>query len=278
MQKHSKRLPDPSICNEIIHIIETSASPLTPSALEKIISAKYQLEKHQIRLLVKRLIAQGELEYANKFGSTYLEISFNKPVRVSTYVVLKPPGYPYQAQPGDAVIQIKPGASFGDGRHPTTRLAIRGIEYVLKKFEFDDSRHHPNVLDIGTGTGILALTAVGLGIHNGIGIDIDPCARSEAKENVLLNNFEGQIDISDQYLEAIDQSFLLVTANLRLPTLIKICPCMRRITTPKGFIILSGIRSHESADLVKIYSRKNFEIQWKQKELDWMGIVFRRFD
>ena len=140
--------------------------------------------------MVRDLVSDGELVYTYEFGSTFLEPSFNKPSRVSTHVVLKPPGYHYQPESEDIVIQIKPGAAFGDGRHPTSRLAVRGIEYVLKGLKVDTTSGQSSGLDIGTGSGILVLTAVRMGIQRGLGIDIDPAARSEAKENVALNQLE----------------------------------------------------------------------------------------
>lgn len=264
------------IKNKILKFIAASPTKIIPTALQKSLSEQYNLENKLIRSIIKDLVNQGELVYTYEYGATFIERSFNRPVRVSKYVVLKPPRYHYQPASEDAAIEIKSGASFGDGRHPTTRLAIRGIEYVLKEFKLDDLGHQSMVLDIGTGSGILVMTAVRLGIHKGVGIDIDPCARSEAKENVLINGLEDKIEISDQYLATIDQSFSLVTANLRLPTLKIICSFLRKITLLKGFIVLSGIRSHEWADLIKTYSRKNFETLWRGKELDWAGVVLRR--
>jgi len=264
------------VAKELLKIVANSSSRLTPCALEKTLCQKFRFEKKQISDVIKKLIAQNELTYTYEYGCTFIERSFNRPVRVSKYVVLKPPGYYYQSKSEDVVVQIKSGASFGDGHHPTTRLAIRGIEYVLKEFKLDHSEPYSMVLDIGTGTGILVLTAVCLGIDKGVGIDIDPCARSEAKENILINGLEDRIEISDQYLETIDQSFYLVTANLRSPTLKKICSCVRKTVILSGFIALSGIRSHELADIVKTYSRKNFETLWREKELDWAGVVLKK--
>ena len=131
------------------------------------------------------------------------------------------------------------------------------------------------MLDIGTGSGILVLAAVKLGMHNGVGIDIDPCARTEARENILINDLTHRIRISDQYLETIDDTFLLVTANLRLPTLKNISPILRKIVSPNGFIVFSGVRSHESNDLIDKYATKGFEKLWLQNENDWAGIVLR---
>jgi ribosomal protein L11 methyltransferase len=280
MQFDSKIYPvdADSVRENALSIVATASAKITPPALGKLIFERYGLNKKQIKSVIRDLVDAGELTYTYEFGSTFLERSFGKPVRISRYVVLKPPEHHFQPESGDVVIQIKPGAAFGDGRHPTTRLAIRGIEYVLKEFKLDTPEYQSTVLDIGTGTGILVLTAVRLGIHKGVGVEIDPSARSEAKENVLLNRLEDRIDISDQYLETIDSSFSLVTANLRYPTLKKICSCLRKITNPKSCIVFSGIRSHELPDLIKSYARKNFEVLWKDEELDWMGVVLTRIN
>jgi ribosomal protein L11 methyltransferase len=276
MPKLLKKLSDEAISNKILQFISASPTKITSLKLGKTLSEQYNLEKQQIKSVIRDLVQRGELVYTYAYGRSFLERSFNKPVRVSNFVVIKPPGYHYRPDSGDIVVQIKPGAAFGDGRHPTTRLAIRAIEVVLKEIKFDDPELLHTVLDIGTGTGILAMTAMRLGIHKGIGIDIDSCARSEAQENIKINGLEDRIDISDQYLETIDQLFSLVTANLRFPTLKKIGSCLRKITIPNGFVVFSGIRSHESADLINTYSRKGFECLWQDNELDWGGVVLRK--
>ncbi|MGB5748688.1 MAG: 50S ribosomal protein L11 methyltransferase [Desulfobacterales bacterium] len=264
--------------NHALRVVAESTARVTPPVLEKTLIDTQGLTKKQVKAVIRDLVSAGELVYTYEFGSTFLEPSFNKPVRVSTHVVLKPPGHHYQPESEDVVIQIKPGAAFGDGRHPTSRLAIRGIEYVLKKIKSDRPGDQSRVLDIGTGSGILILAAVRMGIHQGLGIDIDPLARSEAKENVLINRLDDQIEISDQYLEAILGQFDLVTANLRYPTLKKICPYLRKNTNPNGFIVFSGIRSHELADLIKAYARKKFEVKWRDIEHDWVGVVFKSLE
>jgi ribosomal protein L11 methyltransferase len=262
---------------EVLKIVATSPSRLTPPALEKIISENSYLEKKEIKVLIRDLVARGELAYTYEFGSTFLELSFNKPIRISNTVVIKPPGHQYQPESGDIVLKIKTGASFGDGRHPTTRLAVRGIEYILKESDskISSREHRHTVLDIGTGSGILVLAAVKLGIHSGLGIDIDPSARAEARENILINDLASRIKISDQYLETIDNSFFLVTANLRFPTLRKIFPFLRKIVSPNGFVVISGVRSHEVDGLTDRYAAKGFEKLWVENEHDWAAIALR---
>lgn len=263
---------------DILNIIATSPSRLTPPALEKALSKNTHLKRKEIKALIKDLVDRGELIYTYEFGATYLEKSFNRPIRISNSVVIKPPGHQYRPESGEVVLKIKPGASFGDGRHPTTRLAVRGVEYILKEFDSNlfFAEHRPAVLDIGTGSGILILVAVSLGMHRGVGIDIDPCARAEARENVLINDLIDRIEITDQYLENIDDTFYLVTANLRLPTLKKISPILRKIISPNGFMVISGVRSHETNDLIEKYAHKGFGKIWIKHELDWAGIVLRR--
>ena len=276
MPKLSQKLSDDAIPNKILQCLSASPTRMSSLKLEKILAEQYKLEKRKIKSVIRDLVARGELVYTYEFGSSFLDRSFNKPVRVSARVVIKPPGHRYRADPGDIVIQIMPGAAFGDGRHPTTRLAIRAIEVVLAEIKFDDPELQHTVLDIGTGSGILAMTALRLGIHQGIGIDIDPCARWEAKKNININGLEDRLDISDRYLETIDRFFTLITANLRLPTLKKIGSCLRKITVPNGFVVFSGIRSHESADLINAYSKKGFTCVWQDHELNWAGIVLQR--
>ena len=281
MKKDSKIIPRnlAAVRVEALRAVADSTIRVTPPALEKMLIDTHDLTRKQIKAVIRDLVSAGELAYTYEFGSTFLEPSFNKPVRVSTHVVIKPPGHHFQPQsPQDVVIQIKPGAAFGDGRHPTSRLAVRGIEYILKEFNSEINTDHSRVLDIGTGSGLLVLTAVKMGIHRGVGIDIDPAARSEARENVSLNRLAAQIEISDQYLESIEGPFNLVTANLRYPTLKKICSVLRKITHPNGFIVFSGIRCHESADLIKAYDRKNFEFLWQDETQDWSGVVFKRVE
>ncbi len=262
---------------DILKIVATSPSRLTPPALEKTFLKNTHLKRKELKALIKDLVDRGELTYTYEFGSTFLERSFNKPIRISNSVVIKPPGHQYHPKSEETVLTIKPGASFGDGRHPTTRLAVRGVEYVLREIDSNlfSSECQLAALDIGTGSGILILVAVSLGMHSGVGIDIDPCARAEARENIFINDLNHRIKISDQYLETIEGSYFLVTANLRLPTLKKISPILRKIVSINGFMVISGVRSHETNDLIDKYANKGFEKIWIEHELDWAGIVFK---
>jgi ribosomal protein L11 methyltransferase len=259
-----------------MEIVAASPVRISPRYLERTISETYGLEKTRARQMLKDLIGQGELEYTYEFGSTYLVRSFSKPVRISTHVVIMPAGHSYRPAPDDVVIQIKSGAAFGGGRHPTTRLSVKAIEYVLKIVSPDGLNQRCSVLDIGTGSGILAMAAVCLGVKKGLGIDIDPCAIAEARDNIALNHLQDQLVISNRKIDAIDQDFSMVIANLRYPSLKKFYPQISKLTDTNGWVALSGFRSHEQDDLMDLYTAKNFECIWTAAEIDWAAAVLKK--
>jgi ribosomal protein L11 methyltransferase len=272
----NKKLGAELIQKEIIEKVTASPARITPQDLEKTIYETYSLDKIGAKAVLKDLVAQGQLEYTYEFGNTYLVPSFNKPVRIAAHVVVKPPGHRYQPAPDDVVIQIQPGAAFGGGRHPTTRLSVKAIEYVLKFVSPDGLNQRSPVLDIGTGSGILAIAAVCLGVNKGLGIDIDPCAIAEAGENIALNNLENRIVISDRKIDSIDQVFMMVIANLRYPSLKNFYPQISQLTESGGWVVLSGFRSYELDDLKDLYTAKHFECIWTVHELDWSAAVLKK--
>jgi len=192
--------------------------------------------------------------------------------------VLTPPDHSYRSKPKDVVVQIKPGASFGAGRHPSTRMAIKGIEYVLLGDQTIGKRQNSTVLDIGTGSGVLLITAILCGMNTGLGIDIDGCARVEAAENVKINGLEAQADISGQSLADIHQRFSIILANLRCPSLKKMVRQVNEIADPDGFLIFSGIKDYELEDLLKVYEKMRLKSVWTDNELGWAGVVLRRLN
>ena len=257
----------------ILERIGASPARLTPQHLEKTLSATYGLDKNRTKTLLKALVDRGELEYTYEFGSTYLVPSFNKPVRISPHVVVKPPGYRYQPAPDEVVIQIKPGAAFGGGRHPTTRLSVKAIDSLLKELRPDWLKETCSILDIGTGSGILAIAAVCLGVTKGLAIDIDACAIAEASENIAINHLQNQLVVSDRRLDTVHRSFSMVVANLRYPSLKKFYSQITKRTDAGGGVVLSGFRLRERDDLMDLYTAKQFECIWTADELEWAAAV-----
>ncbi len=264
------------IRNAILEHVAASLTKITPLQLEKNVSNRYGLNKTRIKALIKDLISSGELTYIYEYGSTFLEKSVNKPVRISNHVVILPAGHSYQPAPDDVVIQMRSGTAFGDGRHPTTRLSVKAIEYVLKIVSPDGLNQRCSVLDIGTGSGILAIAAVCLGAKKGLGIDIDPCAIAEARENIALNHLQDQLVISDRKIDTIDQVFSMVIANLRYPSLKNLYPQISKLTDTDGWVVLSGFRPHEHDDLIDLYTAKSFKCIRTADEIDWVAAVLKK--
>ena len=117
-----------------------------------------------------------------------------KPSKVGERIVVKPGWEDYESAEGELVIEMDPGMAFGSGLHETTSMCIKALEKDLGG-AYDPSRYPIKVLDVGTGTGILAMAAVLLGADEALGIDIDDEAVRVANENIAKNGLEGRISI-----------------------------------------------------------------------------------
>jgi len=267
-----KQITD-QILHEITDIVESKHEKLTPVALGKTISKKYNIKTDDARLLVKRLITSGHLRYSDRHGRTVIEKSFEKPVRISNHVILKPPGVDFNAENDDVVVKINPGASFGNGQHPTSRLAVRAIEYLLKETVLFPARGETSLLDVGTGTGILAITALRFGITKGVGIDVDPCARRESMENAEQNCLKDRFQIRNLDLAEIQNRFDLILANLRSPTLSRILTQMNILLRQPGAMVLSGIKTDEVDHLIRNSATRQYDCIWKATEKSWCSLI-----
>ena len=258
---------------KVLDMVEESSQRLTPGELRKRLLGNTFVDEKAIKTAIRDLILSRELKYTYHLGCSFLEKSYEKPTRISKRVVLKPPGMVYESSSGDIVIDISKGASFGFGDHPTTRLAIQGIEAALSENHGILKADNGRALDIGTGSGVLAIAAVLMGIKRAVGIDIDACARDEAQKNIQLNGLEHRINILDTGVEDIKETYSLITANLRYPTLKRLCSHIAGITQKKGAVVVSGIKSDEVEDLVNDFSKFHFTCTWKMFEKDWIGMV-----
>jgi len=270
------RIAEDQIRSHAVAAITLSPAKVTPSALIQMLSEKYRLARNQIKTVIRKLVVEGELAYTYQYGSTYLELSFNRPRRVSQYIVLHPPGSSCCLGPAEVAVQIQPGASFGDGRHPTTRLALRGIEMVLRQHGTGGNFSCAGVLDVGCGSGVLVIAAVRLGAAAGLGIDFDACALAEARQNVRLNALERRIEISGQPLETIRRRFKMVTANLRYPSMEQLRLALSSLTASDGVLVISGIRNSELNDLLQAYAEQQWVCRWRQTEAGWAGAVLQQ--
>jgi ribosomal protein L11 methyltransferase len=138
---------------DILEAVAVSPELLTFRKLEKVLKRRFRIKRDTLKKAVGELIAEGELVYSYKHGCSFLEKSFDKPVRISKRIVIVPYRISYLEEPGDVVIRMQSGISFGRGDHPTTRLGLRCIEYAFRDAAFPENcRAEPAALDIGTGS------------------------------------------------------------------------------------------------------------------------------
>jgi ribosomal protein L11 methyltransferase len=256
-----------------------SERKVSHSALKKHIAHRFKTSDRVAQKIISHLVANGELSYTYEYGSSFLQASFYQPLRVGTLMYLLPPGWQKPAPENGISLRVQSGAAFGCGRHPTTRLSLRGIENVFliyRKHWRAGSR--TQALDIGTGSGILAIAALRFGIDRAIGIDRDACARAEAAQNAALNDLGGRFEVIDKPLHHLHptEPFNLIMANLRYPTLLSLRETMTYLLVPDGALILSGVKRNEKAGILSAYADSGFKCCWSDEEKGWVGMVLRR--
>ena len=189
--------------------------------------------------------------------------------RVIGSVVVTPPWHEVAAAPGQVVVKIDPGMAFGTGTHPSTVLSLRLLQEVIRGGE--------TVYDIGTGSGILAMAAAGLGAARVTGVDIDPVAVEEARRNIERNDMTGRVRVvQGNLLENLEPGVDLVVINIIAETIIKVLPGLPRFLNPGGLVIASGIiisRAHEVREAVLA---AGLEYQKEIAEEGWVACLAGR--
>lgn len=202
-----------------------------------------------------------------------------KPIRVSDRLTIKPTWEEYTPRPEERIIELDPGMAFGTGTHPTTSLCLRTLEKVIQGGE--------EVIDVGTGSGILAIGACKLGAKHVLALDLDPVAVSSAQENTRLNGLEDQITVhlSDllQVLNSNSEAKLGVTlpvnvvvANILAEIILLFIDDVYQALEPGGYYIASGIYKNKEQDVEQALEAANFTIVDRFREDDWIAFVARK--
>lgn len=228
--------------------------------------------------MIASLIHKGALHYTYHFGNTYIEPCCDRPRQVSDRVVLRPPKTRCRSVQGQQVVTLARGASFGGGDHPTTRLAIQLIDVMLLGQIWQHRKTQAKAIDIGTGSGVLAIVAAKLGIGRVDAIDTDPCARFEARANIRLNHLEKRVTVIDGCLSGIDGRYELVLANLRTPTLIDFYRQLETCLSDDCVLLFSGMKADEMPSVQKFYENVGFSVQAERTENGWGALCAARGD
>jgi len=189
-----------------------------------------------------------------------------KPSRVGERIVVKPSWEDYEAEKEDLVIEMDPGMAFGSGLHETTSMCIKALE----KYMTPGAR----VLDVGTGTGILAIAAALLGAGGCLGIDIDSEAVRVASENTAKNGLGDAIAITEGDLtEGIDWDADILVANLMADLVIRLSPDAAKHLRPGGIYISSGILDVKEDTVAAAVRDAGFDILEIMRDGEWRAIA-----
>ena len=186
--------------------------------------------------------------------------------RIGTRLLLHPSWEDVQSEPNDVVLTIDPENAFGSGDHETTRLVLRMLDQRVAGGE--------RVLDVGCGSGVLSIAALRLGAASAVAVDIDEDAVVVARRNAEINGVAALIDTSARPLEAIDEDYDIVLANIETRVLIHIPDLLQARTAPDGVLILSGILRGERRELVAAYAPMRLEEYLEEGE--WCACLLRR--
>ncbi len=194
---------------------------------------------------------------------------FYKPFRAGKSLVVKPTWEHYEAQPGDRVIEIDPGMAFGSGTHETTGMCMELLEEALRGGE--------RVIDVGTGSGILAIGAALLGAKDVTAIDIDPTAVKVARENIAHNGLEDRVTAMEgNLLDKLDITCDLCVANIIADVICMFAQPLNSHIVPGGLFICSGIIKEREQDVADALTAANYTILKICRKGEWVAMLSRR--
>lgn len=189
--------------------------------------------------------------------------------RISQRLVVRPSWETFAARPEDVVIEIDPGMAFGTGTHGTTRLCLEAVAAIC------ETEVPQRVLDVGTGSGILAIAAAAFGAKRVLACDIDPEACAIALENAELNGVDN-ITFTIAPLEELEEGFDLILANILAEENIRLAPELVKRLAPGGALVLSGILIEKEALVVSAFSAWPLSAPTITHNDEWSCIIYRR--
>ncbi len=231
---------------------------------EKISSLLEKLKDEKI--LFSFNIAENILE--DKNWNAEWEKSVNV-IEISDKIIIKPTFRNYTAKAGQIVISIDPKMSFGTGEHQTTKLVLRFIEKYIKE--------GMKVLDVGSGTAVLAITAVKLGAKYAAAVDNDEWCYKNGKENCELNEVEDKVEVRLGIIQdIIEKNFDLIAANIQKNVLIDIASELKDRLLRNGILILSGLLASDEDEIKKEYEKLGLNMIDKEQMGEWISVVFMK--
>lgn len=239
-------------------------------------SVRQQIEEGLWRLSLLYPIPEPQIRTIQEEDWSTAWKKFYKPLRIGRRVVLKPTWEEFRAGDDDIIIHLDPGMAFGTGMHPTTRLCIIALEELVQPGDA--------VLDLGTGSGVLAFVAAKLGAATILGTDIDPLAVRVARENAALNDIDQTLLTLEpgSVPAAMAGRFRIIVANILAEVLAGLFdskygnPPLAEPLCDDGYLILSGILTEKITLVTEAAARHGFHLLETKQEGDWAALVMQR--
>ena len=206
-------------------------------------------------------VGVNEEDWANSWKAYY------KPIKIGDRLVIVPAWEKYEPAEGELIVRMDPGMAFGTGTHETTRLVIR----MLEKYTQPGCR----MLDVGTGSGILAICASRLGAGECFAYDIDPMAVRVANENIKDSGLSNITCRVSDLLRQVDDSrpYDLICANIVADIIIRMTPDVGRLMHENTVLLASGIISERADDVVACFEKNGFRIVERLVDNGWCGLA-----
>ncbi len=197
---------------------------------------------------------------------------FFSPQKIGRGLWVTPPWIAPPFSSGRKLITIEPGMAFGTGTHATTRGCLEFLEEVTALLPPQDI----TALDVGTGSGILAIALAKMGASKVLALDNDPVAVKAARSNVRRNRVEKTVKLALCSLGRIKGSFTIVVANLTAETIIHLADALQEKVSPKGYLILSGILKPTADEVLRQYCPGSFTLVRQKNLKDWSTLLLRK--
>jgi ribosomal protein L11 methyltransferase len=241
-----------------------NAADVTPETVDSIRQALWHLGR--LRSISElRVTERAEEDWANAWKAHY------SVHRVGRRVLVKAPWHDYDPAPDEIVVELDPGMAFGTGLHPSTQLAMIAIEDELKSGD--------RVLDVGTGSGVLATAAALLGAGAVDGVDIEPVAARSARENANRNGVGAVVHIEQGSVgdgEPFQGQYDVVVANIIARILIELADSLAKAVRPGGTLVLGGIIDVKEAAVRERFNETGLWLARRETCEDWVSLVLRR--
>ena len=189
--------------------------------------------------------------------------------RVGKHIVIKPSWEDYESEPEDVVLELDPGMAFGTGTHPTTVLVLEALEKMI--------RPDTTVFDVGTGSGILAMTAAKLGAKNVKAVDIDGVAVRTAKENIEKAGMQDRIEVRQgDLLHGTEGKADVIVANILADIIIMLLPNIPGKLKEGGLFFASGIIEDYQQDVTEAAEKAGLRVKETTRIKDWVGLLMEK--